>query len=46
MIAYVSYTSILKVDATYNNPAMNVFIYLVSHVAEAKSARKEPCSCK
>ena len=46
MIAYVSYTAILKVDATYNNPVMNVFIYLVSHVAEAKSARKEPCSCK
>ena len=41
-----SYTAILKVDATYNNPVMNVFIYLVSHVAEAKSARKEPCSCK
>ena len=46
MIAYVSYMAILKVDATYNNPVMNVFIYLVSHVAEAKSARREPCSCK
>ena len=44
MTAYVSYTAILKVDATYNNPVMNVFIYLVSHVDDA---RKEPCSsCK
>ena len=46
MIAYVSYAAILKVDATYNNPVMNVFVYLVSHVAEAKSAREESSSCK
>ena len=41
MIAYASYAAILKVDATYNNPVMNVFIYLMSNVNET---RREPHS--
>ena len=46
-IAYVSYTAILKLDAAYNNPVMNVFVYLMSGITEAKSARNESYSpCK
>ena len=46
-IAYVSYTAILKLDATYNNPVMNVFVYLMSGITEAKPARNESySSCK
>lgn len=46
-VAYVSYTAILKMDATYNNPVMNVFVYLMTQLAEAKSTRNELyTSCK
>ena len=50
IIAYASYTALLKVDATHNNPVMNAFICLLSHVAEVKAqsnARNElHSSCK
>ena len=47
IIAYVSYTAILKLDAAYNNPVMNVFVYLMSGITEDKSEKNEPySSCK
>lgn len=44
MIAYGSYAAVLKLDATYNNPVMNVFVYLVSQVNEGR--RKPRSSSK
>lgn len=35
--AYVSYMSVLSVDATHNNPVLNVFIYLLSLEVQAKA---------
>jgi len=35
--AYVSYTSVVSVDATHNNPVLNVFIYLLFLEAKVKA---------
>ena len=40
---YTAYLSAVRVDATYNNPVMNVFVYLLS-TAHDRKAKKKPSS--
>ena len=47
-VGYTAYLSAVRVDATYNNPVMNVFVYLLSTASDRK-AKKKPssmCGCK
>ena len=40
---YTAYLSAVRVDAAYNNPVMNVFVYLLS-TAHDRKAKKKPSS--
>lgn len=40
---YIAYLSAVRVDADYNNPVMNVFVYLLSEARKTKKKSHSMC---